>query len=603
VAARAVVPSQDEPQLSALRTWFGHSALVVPLLVALLAASPSSDFRDDIAAVRSLGLIPIGSEGWVSTALTQLAALLPIGGRWLRAAWVAGIALGLCSRLLYAATLRALERGATMPRLAPALALAAALMATLSESFRREGTVPGGSTIAAALVLGGLWLLPRFAAGDRRSSFVWGLLLALCAAESHAAALSLAVASGAAWALRPRLPTSNQILLAAAGFAAVALLVVLGVLVRPQAPGALHDLGLGLGLSSLTAVDASAERVTAFAAWLRDVGPLSFALAAGGMAAGLLSARLRPLVAPWLAMVVADLCFPAHRASMLAPDPFAAMRLLAVGGLAFAGALGVQQAALALERARLPFSRPAAVMLVAFNFTLVLASSESAAAYAERQSPLAAEAWTDEALASLAPNSLVIVRSEAITYRLLAAQLARGERSDVVVVPITLLERVGLRRRLLALEPALAPLLRETALSGRPGEFALSALADVRPLYVEVDPTWDPRLLDHLAPRAFWVRYTAHPLGNSDRRAALDKGQDGFARVMAKLGPSEREPATRAVLLSHLRERAWLFDRLADKESLARVLEGLKTLAPSDPLLQEIGPKLDPSGQTRLSSR
>ena len=38
--------------------------------------------------MRSLGLIPIGSEGWVSTVLAQLSTLLPVGGRWLRAAWL-----------------------------------------------------------------------------------------------------------------------------------------------------------------------------------------------------------------------------------------------------------------------------------------------------------------------------------------------------------------------------------------------------------------------------------------------------------------------------------------------------------------------------------
>ncbi len=585
--------SQRPPPLSALRTWFGHLALVVPLLVALLAAAPTSDFRDDIAAVRSLGLIPIGSEGWISTVLAQLGTLLPLGGRWLRAAWLSGLALGVASRLLYGATLRVLERGAPMPRLGPALALCAALMATLSESFQREGSVAGGAALAAALVLGGLWLLERFAPGDRRASFLWGLMLGLCAAESHAAALSLLGATLALRLMQSRLPKPSELSLAVSGAGLPAALVALALLIRPIAPGALHDLGFGLGSTSLTSVDTSAERVTAFAAWLDNVGPLSFALAAFGMAAGLLSARLRPLVAPWLVLVFADLCFPAHRASILAPDPFASTRLLALGGLSLAGAVGVQQAALALERARLPFSRPAAVMVVAFNFTLVLASSESAAASAERRGPLAAEAWTDEALASLAPDSLVIVRSEALTYRLLAAQLGRGERNDVIVVPASLLERVGLRRRLLGLEPALAPLLRETALSGKPSEFALTTLADVRPLYVEIDPTWDPRVLDHLAPRAFWIRYYPHPLGNSDRRAALDRGQAGFARVLAKVQNSgEREPATRAVLLSNLRERARFFEHVADHDSLGRVLAGLKTLEPGDPLLQELLPKL-----------
>jgi hypothetical protein len=261
--------------------------------------------------------------------------------------------------------------------------------------------------------------------------------------------------------------------------------------------------------------------------------------------------------------------------------------------LALAAALGVQEVALGLERARLPFSRPAAVLLVVFNFSLVLASSESPAIASEQHEAMACETWTDEALASIAPGSLLIARSETLIFRLLAAQIVRGERRDVVVVPSPLLERGGLRRRLLALEPELAPLLREIALNGRPSEFALSDLSDVRPLYVELDPTWDPRLLDHLAPRAFWIRYFAHPLGNSDRREAFDKAQSGFDRVVQIAGDNpEHERATRAVLLALVRERAELFDRVHDLSSLGRTLERLKTLEPQDPLLRELGPKL-----------
>ncbi len=586
-------PEQAPPPLSVLRSWLGHVALVVPLLCTLSAAVPASDFRDDIAAVRSLGLVPIGTEGWVSTVLGQLVGLLPVGGRWLRAAWVSGLALSLASRLLYGATLRLLDRSAPMPRLAPALALAAALTATLSPGWQLEGTVIGGASVAAMLVLLGLAAAQRFAPGDHRASLLWGAALGLCSAESHAAGLVLAAATLALGLARRRVPSGRQMALASAGFALVALLVAAGVLVRQVAPHALLDLGLGLGQSSLTSVDTSAERVTAMAAWLDNVGVISLALGVFGVVSALASRRLRPLIVPWLAFVFADLAFPAHRASVLAPDAFAAARLVALASLSLVAALGVQRVALLLETARLPFARPAAVLLVAFNFTLVLTSSEAASDEREHSAAAAAEAFTDEALASLAPDALLIARSEAIIYRLLAAQLVRGERRDVVIVPSPLLERGGLRRRLLALEPELAPLLRETALNGRPSEFALSDLSDERPLYVEVDPSWDPRLLDHLAPRAFFIRYYPHPLGNSDRRDALSKAQEGFDRVQAAaFEAAEQQQATRAVLLSLVRERAQLFDRLHDQQSLARTLERLKAIAPEDELLQKLAPKV-----------
>ncbi len=587
-----MVPERLEDKPPALRSLFGHVALLLPLVVAVLASAASSDFRDDLAAVRSLGLVPLGSEGWLSTVLGQLAALVPVGGRWLRAAWVSALALGVCSRLLYEIGVRLLARGANMPRLGPALALAAALMTVLSPSFQAEGSVIGGATVGVAIILLSLDLERRFAANDRRRTVLFGLLLGLATAESHAAGLSL-FASGVALALASRrAPEVRGVALGGAAFAAVMLLVTAGGLVRSYAPNAPLDLGAGLGETSLTMLDASAARRTAFEAWLGDVGVVSFGLALVGVVGGLASKPLRPLLLAFLSFVFADLALPEQRIGVLAPDPFAATRLCATAALGLFAAVGVQQVVSFLERARLPFSRPAAVMLVAFNFTLVLGASESSA-QAEKGQRVAAESFTDQALSSLAPNSLLVARSEALIRRLLAAQLLTGARPDVLVVPAPLLERGGLRRRLLAVEPELGPLLREMALKGEPGEFALSELSDARPLYVEFDPEWDSRLLAHLGPRAFFIRYSPHPLGHSDRRVALQKGEEGLERVMAALGddPSE-ERATRAVVIALLRERARLFDAVRDTQALSLSLERLAVLDPQDSVLRELSPKL-----------
>jgi hypothetical protein len=585
-------------------------ALLLPLVVGVLSSAASSDFRDDLAAVRSLGLVPLGSEGWLSTVLGQLAALAPVGGRWLRAAWVSAVALGVCSRLLYEIGVRLLARGADMPRLGPALALAAALMTALSPSFQAEGSVIGGATVGVAVILLSLDLDRRFSTNDRRRAILFGLLLGLATAESHAAglslfgsALALALGSGRVPEVRG-LPSSGidalrdprrratSVAFGGAAFAAVMLLVTAGGLVRSYAPNAPLDLGAGLGETSLTMLDASAARRTAFEAWLGDVGVVSFGLALVGVIGGLASKPLRPLLLAFLSFVFADLALPEQRIGVLAPDPFAATRLCATAALGLFAAVGVQQVVSFLERARLPFSRPAAVMLVAFNFTLVLGASESSA-QADQKQRVAAESFTDQALSSLAPNSLLVARSEALIHRLLAAQLLRGERPDVLVVPAPLLERGGLRRRLLAVEPELGPLLREMALRGEPGEFALSELSDARPLYVEFDPEWDSRLLAHLGPRAFFIRYSPHPLGHSDRRAALQKGDEGLERVMKSLGddPSE-ERATRAVVISLLRERARLFDAVHDTQALSLSLERLAALDPQDSVLRELYPKL-----------
>ena len=55
-------------------------AFAVPLVVTMLRTSPTGQWRDDLPVVRALGLVPSGTEGFVSTALTQLLALLPLIG-------------------------------------------------------------------------------------------------------------------------------------------------------------------------------------------------------------------------------------------------------------------------------------------------------------------------------------------------------------------------------------------------------------------------------------------------------------------------------------------------------------------------------------------
>ena len=137
------------------------------------------------------------------------------------------------------------------------------------------------------------------------------------------------------------------------------------------------------------------------------------------------------------------------------------MRLLSLIAIACASALGVQAIATYVRRAKLPFAEPASALLVVFHFTLAFAAVEDSAFAADRREQVAADSWTDAALASLPQSSLLLVRSEALAYRLWAAQIARGARTDLVVIPEPLLERGNVAQLLLRQEPALAPLIRQ----------------------------------------------------------------------------------------------------------------------------------------------
>ena len=566
-------------------------ALAVPLVVTLLRGAASSDWRDDVPAVTGLGVLPLGTEGFLGLVGAQAASLLPLGGRWLRAAWVGALAVAVAGRFIYAAAERLLGARAPMPSLSPPLALAASLIATLSPTFQVEGTVIGGAAIATAMALATLGARLALPARDVRSGFVVGILAALTGVESHAALLSLLVALAACSIAARRAPEPRVVLAGLAGAVPVALLVTAALFVRSGSPYSFVDLGFGLGQSSLSTLDPSMLRATAFSAWLSDVGPVALGLSVFGAALGFAARSTRPLVLPLLALAAIDLGFPSHAVGTLAPDPSAPARLLAVSALSIVGALGVQSAALLLSRARLPFATPAAVLLVVFHFTLVFVGAETSATAAERRTGIANDVFTDEAFTSLPQNALLLSRSEAVAFRLWAAELVRGERPDVVVVPTTLLERGGLRSRLLADEPALAPLLRDIALSNRPGEYALSTLADARSLYVELDATADERHADHVVPGAFWLRFRAHPVGRSDRSVAFERAERRLERAVVAVSPKDDlgdAVATRAVLVSLLRQRALFLAARSDRDTALAAAKDLARLDPNDDVAADV---------------
>ncbi|HEX2673429.1 MAG TPA: hypothetical protein VHM25_21255 [Polyangiaceae bacterium] len=582
-----------------------QAAFVIPLMVTAFRASSAPLWRDDLPIVRALGLLPAGTEGRVTTVFVQLLSLLPLGGRWLRASWVGALSLALCSSLIYVLARRVLERAVHTPRLTPSLSLAGALTATLALSFQLEGTVAGGAPMATALVLGGLLLgFETVRRKDARLSLALGALVGLTLSEAHAAALVLSFALLVQGATHRVLPRPRAVLAFLGGAAVFWGFALLPLLVRPLAAQGGLDFGHGLEASSLALIDASGTRSTALSTWLTDVGVISFGLAIAGLVVGVMRTPTRASMIPLFALVLADLAIPVNRVAVLTPDVFGALRLLAIAALAVCAALAVQTSAVALTQARIPFARPAGVLLVVFDFTLVFVGAEDSAFAADRRGEAAAEVWTDRALASVPADGLLLLRSEAVAWRLLAARIVRGQRPDIVVVPMPLLERGNVRARLLRTEPALAPLIREVALSGRPSEYALSTLADARPLFVEFDPSFDRAQLEHLVPQAFFMRFAPEPLGRSDRVAGLQQGASDFRSVVVETEhEGQRDIATRSVLMAETRGQALVAAALNDRKNLESILATAHGLDPEDALAREIDRqlKLKPRGELSLA--
>jgi hypothetical protein len=586
-----------------LDAWFAQAAFLIPLIVTAFRAAASPLWRDDLPIVRALGLLPAGTEGRVTTVFVQLLSLLPLGGRWLRASWAGALSLALCSYLIYVLARRVLERAVHTPRLTPSLALAGALTATLAQSFQLEGTVAGGAPMASALVLAGLLLgFETVKRKDARLSLALGALVGLTLSEAHAAALVLCFALLVQGATHRVLPRVRAVLSFVGGIAVFWGFALLPLLLRPLAGHGGLDFGHGLDASSLALVDASGARTTALSAWLTDVGLISFGLAIAGLIIGTLRPSTRAAMVPLIALVLGDLAIPVSRVGVLTPDAFGSLRLLAITALAVCAALAVQSSAVALTRARIPFAKPASVLLVVFDFTLVFVGAEDSAFAADRRGEAAAEVWTDRALASVPPDGLLLLRSEALAWRLLAARIVRGQRPDIVVVPMPLLERGNVRARLLRTEPALAPLIREVALSGRPSEYALSSLADARPLFVEFDPSFDRAQLEHLVPQAFFMRFAPQPLGRSDRIAGLSQGASEFRFVLGETErDGQRDAATRSVLMAETRGQALVAAALNDRKNLDSILATAHLLDPDDALAREIAAQLKAKPRGELS--
>jgi hypothetical protein len=575
-------------------------AVTLPVGLALTRAAGGGQWRDDLPALRDLGLLAVGASGGASTLLTQALSLLPLGPRTFRAALGSVIMLGVAALLLFGLVRRLLRSQGTKRSLASLLATLATLMATLSPSWQREATVGGGAMIALALALATVSFGVRDVSAHRGApgfpeAITFGALLGATAAESPpaAAAALLAVVAGflVERASRSSAPTKERAWSPSAGFVAlgfvsavfVAALLLVPFALRPFAPRAFADVGRALSTSDLMGFDVAGPRLTSLAAWIREVGIVSLGIAIVGAATSLLAPRSRKLIAPLVTFVVLDTLMPARAFGALYVDVLTPLRALAVAAIAGSSALGVAMVTRKLFELRLPMAKSGAVLIVAFHVTLVALSSEEAGYVADRSQQTAAEEWTDSAIGNLEPRSAVLVRSPAIAFRLWAARVLRGERPDVLIVPERLLHRGRVAFSLLAEEPEVEPLLRDYAIAGEPTEYALSRLADVRPLHVEYDRRWSKRLVSHMTVDGCWLEYAPQPLGQSDRKLSTAASLQPIKRVMEAIAtPLVPDAATAGIVSGSLRDQSTVLALLDEHDAAQAYLDEVGHLPSSE---------------------
>jgi hypothetical protein len=510
-----------------------------------------------------------------------------------RAGFAAALALAASGLALFLLTKRILDEGADTPRLSAALAAVAALTATLGASGQREGTVAGGGSVALVAALTLLIVRPDRALAHPRGALGVGLLFGALAAESGVVALALAAGVGLALAVARAPVGRREVAWALAGAGASALFVLAPLYVRPVAGRPFLDLGRSLAAIGPGSFEAPLRPFGGAGALRDEVGLVAVALGAAGAVVGLVRARLRVAVVPLVVVTSLDLLASFREWSLVPREELAALHLVALACLCAGIAVAVQAVAVTLLDMRLVMAREATVLLVMGDLALAAASAEEASFMGDRSVSRGAQAFTDEAVERLAPGSAVLVRSRAAAHRLWAARAADGVRPDVLVVPVSILGDKRIALGLLRAEPALQQTLRDVSLEGRPGEEALTILADARPTLVELDPRWERRVVSHLVADHFWLRFAPEPLGPSDRKSAFADLRARFARVLAAGTVDERvDPSTAAVLRARLTDAASEAAMLGDRDEAVSLLEQLGKVSTGDTFVVELTRRL-----------
>jgi hypothetical protein len=518
-------------------------------------------WEQDVGVVRALDLVQVGAEGVVSAASGAVLSLLPIGTTLMRLSLLSALMVGLSGFLAFHTTHRLVQTPAATPG-RTLLSLSGALVAVLASSWQSSAVSVGGPALAGALGL--LWTLRLSETGAGRQGTLrdWighGALLGVLILESRGLAVCACLLLGLHTAVRLQLPSLREV-----GFATIALVVVVAVGVLPSlldtsASGFMFGLGLRLPHHELGAGGPSL---------LDEVGPYLLALAVAGAASCVLRARHRAQALPLIGWCAMDVALDLRE-----------VHLVAVIGLGALSSSGLADALGWLRRARLPFTPVLTQVVFVVHLCALLLLIEGAEQRAGQRTLSATSQWTEEAFAHLPARSLLLVSSPEAAWRLWAARVTSGVRPDVVLVPASLLSHEGWAAELLRLEPKLAPLVRDVAVAGRPGEYALTELADARPLRVEVDPQWDKRLLRHLSGDGLWFRFAPHATGRTDRYAAQASVDTSLRRVhRAAASSSGRDERTLARLRQDIYRQAAVAVLLRDSDNVELLTRSLERL-------------------------
>ncbi len=160
-----------------------------PAVSVVAGIRADAHWSEDLAVIRSVGLMQVGGEGVLSAALSSGLTNLPVGSLLLRLLFLNPLLIGFGSWLAFELCLRLF--GPNQRDWAPPLlSLGAAWSIGLSPSWQQAANTVGSPLVGACLVLMGLWLLGKAANGPDSAipPFALPALLGLVVCESRWAA-------------------------------------------------------------------------------------------------------------------------------------------------------------------------------------------------------------------------------------------------------------------------------------------------------------------------------------------------------------------------------------------------------------------------------
>lgn len=524
-------------------------SLALPLLATAFGASDSMGFYDAPELSSSGALLgvthPPGHPLFV--ALAAVASLVPVGTLAMRVSLLGGALVALASRAIFEVALT-LSTDALRPaedaeprlydaRLAPALALAAALTGALGPAVFRQTT--RGEVYGLAIALGAALLATAASRAPAATRARLAVLLLGLAGTNHTfiAVTTLPLALMAVVA-RMREGDARGRLRALAAWTALGALSMLPYALLPlrnRSPASLIRVRTVGDMVWTVTARAFQKNVGSFvpepwsvrAADLVDVlgGSVTALGLLAAVAGGYLVLRRREDAAlarrAGLALLLA-VVFPSAARLVLGfisgnPDAagYLGVSALALGGLVAAFTAGAWRAvedAPAHPEGPTPSARVGLKVLLvgvpaALPLWLIPQSFAASAADRGHVAELAASALLDP----LPPRAVLVLYAPDVIFRTRYAMLVEGERPDVTLVPAPFLSYPGATNALLARDPELLPLVRDFLAHGAPQVAELAGLATLRSVRTEVHPMAGAAVVTFQIPRGLSAEVRPEP--------------------------------------------------------------------------------------------